>query len=121
MLIDRDRELLLGFFLADDVLIEEGPNFPGLGQWRSRGYRLSLLVVGDDLVADIDALIADVDSRAGNELLHFVLRLTTERAAQRVVSSSYHSLGNSVLDCKSLREQTRLVGIAPQRATRGAR
>ncbi len=73
MLIDRDRKLFLCLLLADDVFIEEGPDFPRLGQRWTRGYRFSLLVIGDDLVADVDALIADVDCGARNELLHFVL------------------------------------------------
>src|SRR5439155_27001759 len=90
------RELLLRLFLADHVFIEESPDFSRLGQWWTRSVRLSLLVVGDYLVTDVNALIAAVDCGAGNELLHFVLRFTAERAAQRVVSSSYHSLGNSV-------------------------
>src|SRR5439155_26063819 len=78
MLIDRDRELLLRFFLADDIFVKKGFNLAGLWQRRTRGHRLSLLVVGDDLVADVDALIADVDGRAGNEFLNFILRLAAE-------------------------------------------
>ena len=40
-----------------------------------------LLIVGNDLVADVDALVTDVNGGSGNELLYFVLRFTTERAA----------------------------------------
>jgi hypothetical protein len=93
MLIDSDSQLLLGFFLPDHVFIKEGPDLARLGKWRSRRYRLSLLVVGNDLVTDVYTLIADVYGWAGNELLNFILRFTAERAAQSVVSSSYHSPG----------------------------
>src|SRR5437879_11362159 len=96
MLIDGDRQLLFRFVLTDDVLVEEILNLARFWQRRARGYRLSLLIVGDDLVADVNALIADVNRGAGNELFYFVLRLAAKRAAQRVIGSSYHSLGNSV-------------------------
>src|SRR2546429_7225171 len=101
MLIDGDGQTLLGFVLADNVFVEKSFDLARLGQRRTRGHRLSLLVVADDLVADVDTLIADIHRGPGNELLHFILRLTAERAAQRVVSSSYHSLGNSVRDCSA--------------------
>ena len=44
----------------------------------------------DAFVADVNTFIANVDGWPGNELLHFVLRLTTERATQSVIGSSYH-------------------------------
>ena len=53
-------------------------NFTGLGKGRPSSYGLCLLIIGDDLVADIDALVADVDGRTGNEFLNFILRLTAE-------------------------------------------
>ena len=101
MLIDGDGETFLGFVLADYILIEKGFDFVGLWQGRPRGYRLSLLVIADDLVADVDALIADVDRWPGNEFLDFILRFTAERTSQRVVSSSYH-LGKLRLSCNEL-------------------
>ena len=44
--------------------------------------RLSKLFL-DDLVAEIDALVADIDPRAGDELLDLLLRLAAERAFQQ--------------------------------------
>src|SRR3989304_3229646 len=38
----------------------------------------------DDLVAEIDALVADVHAGAGDELLHLLLRLAAEGALQQV-------------------------------------
>src|ERR1043165_5998127 len=93
MLIDGHRQTLLCFVLSDDVFIEERFDFTRLGKGWTRRYRLSLLVVADDLVADVDALIADVYSGTRNEFFDLVLRLTAERTAQRVVGSSYHGLG----------------------------
>src|SRR6266404_3147493 len=96
VLIDGDRQLLLCFFLPNNVLVKKRLNLAGLRQRRSRRYRLSLLVVGDDLVTNVDTLIADVDRRSGNEFLDFVLRLAAEGTAQGVVSSSYHVWGTPV-------------------------
>ncbi len=64
VVVDRDRELLLGLFLADDVLVEELLDFLGDGQRRARAAaRLEAVVVGDDVVTDLDAFIADEDGR----------------------------------------------------------
>src|ERR1043166_1532273 len=90
MLIDGNRQTLLGFILSDYIFVEEAFDFVWFGQRRPRRHRLSLLIVADDLVADVDAFIADVNRRPGNELLHFILRLAAERTSQRVVGSSYH-------------------------------
>ncbi len=43
---------------------------------------LEAVVVGDDVVADLDALVADEDRRSGNQLPDVVLILVAERAAQ---------------------------------------
>jgi hypothetical protein len=42
-------------------------------------------VVGDDVVADLDALVADEHRRSGNQLPDVVLVLVTERAAEDFV------------------------------------
>jgi hypothetical protein len=47
------------------------------------GRRRQLLV--DDLVAEIDALVADVDAGAGDELLDLALRLAAEAAEELLV------------------------------------
>src|SRR5207253_1580926 len=40
----------------------------------------------DDLVAEVDALVADVDARSCNELLDLLLALPAERALQQVAA-----------------------------------
>jgi hypothetical protein len=47
------------------------------------GSRLELLV--DDLVAEVDALVADVDPRSRDELLDLALRLPAEAAEKLFV------------------------------------
>jgi hypothetical protein len=78
VLIDGDGQPLLGFVLSNHVLIEEAFDLTGLRQGWARRYRLSLLIVGDNLIANVDAFVADVDRGPGNELLNFILRFATE-------------------------------------------
>ena len=94
MVIDGDREGLLGRILSDDVLIEELVDFPGLGQFPAdrRLGRLAELLF-DDLVAQVDALIADVDAGAGNELLDLLLTLAAEGTLQQVATLTDASHG----------------------------
>jgi hypothetical protein len=48
------------------------------------GWRRGQLLV-DDLVAEVDALIADVDARSGDQLLDLALRLAAEAAEELLV------------------------------------
>jgi len=47
------------------------------------GRRRQLLV--DDLVAEVDALVADIDAGAGDQLLYLALRLAAEAAEELLV------------------------------------
>src|SRR6185436_2145722 len=94
VLIDRDGQTLLRFVLANDVLFEESFDLAGLGQRWPRSYRLSLLFIADNLITDVDALVADIDGGTCNEFLNFVLRFPAKRTTQRFITSSHHSPGN---------------------------
>ena len=78
MIVDRDREHLLGVVLADDVVIEgladrlRGRNI--VARFRQR----RLVFLADDIQAKLDALIANEDGRPGDELAHLVLALAAE-------------------------------------------
>jgi hypothetical protein len=55
VVVDRDGELLLGLFLADDVLVRGILDFLRHGQGRAGAVGpLEAVVVGDDVVADLD-------------------------------------------------------------------
>ena len=78
MVIDSNRERLLCAFLADHILVEEVID---LGRFRkfleSKRGRFGKFVF-EDLIAEFDALIADIDTRARDQLLDLLLCLSTE-------------------------------------------
>src|SRR5262245_60646505 len=61
---DGDGELLLGELLADHVFVEELLDLGRRGQRGARAAAVEAVVVGDDVVADLDTLVADEDRRA---------------------------------------------------------
>ena len=85
VVVDGDREHPLGGLLADHVLLEDVVDLERLREaLELEGRRRGELLV-DDLVAEIDALIADVDARAGDQLLDLALRLAAEAAEKLLV------------------------------------
>ncbi len=88
VVVDRDRELLLGLLLADHVLVEELLDLLRGGEAGAGGLPLGAAVVRDDVVADVDALVADEDGGAGDQLADVVLVLVAERAAQDLAVGS---------------------------------
>ena len=84
MVVDRDGEDLLGRLLADDEVVEELEDLPRLGQLvEDQLTGLGELLL-DDLVAQVDALVADVDARARDQLLDLLLGLPAERALEEL-------------------------------------
>src|SRR5260370_39545598 len=89
VVVHRHGENLLRAFLADHVLIEDVANLlrtrqVGLRQARLRASSRGL--VANDLVAQIDAFIADEDRWAGNQFFHFMLALAAKRAIQQLLA-----------------------------------
>src|SRR5207244_11186871 len=83
VVVDRDREDLLGPLLANDVLVERFLDLARAGQGRRRalGPRRLEHLLFDDLLAEVDALVADVDALAGDQLANLLLALPAEGAA----------------------------------------
>src|SRR5262249_57163293 len=54
----------------------------------ARLHQRGLVLLADDVHAQLDALVADEHGRSGNELAHLVLALATERAVERVLGVS---------------------------------
>ena len=75
-------EDLLGPVLPDHVLVEHGLDLGRLGEAADLLTLLLLPLLRDDVVAQLDALVADVDGGAGDQLAHLPLRLPAERARE---------------------------------------
>jgi hypothetical protein len=58
-------------------------NLDRLGQLHLGLRFVRLALLGDDVQADVDALVADVDRGAGDQLLHVPLVFIAETASQR--------------------------------------
>jgi hypothetical protein len=85
VVVNRDRELLLGGILPDDVLIEKFLHFERFGNFVRRPGGSLNLVVFQDGIANGDALVADVRPRivAGrrDQLADYVLALMAKGTA----------------------------------------
>src|SRR5205807_26986 len=75
----------LGLLLTDYVFVEDVVDLPRLGEVLDVEARRGGELLVDDLVTEIDALIADVDARTGNQLLDLALRLSAEAAEKLFV------------------------------------
>src|SRR5262249_42007714 len=85
---------LLGMVLADHIVIENLADFLRRRDAVARFYQPGLVVLADDVHAQLDAFVADVDSCAGNELAQLVLALAAERAIVRVLGIAGASLAH---------------------------
>jgi len=96
VVVYRYSQRSLRFLLAYDVVVENAVDLFGLGQVLQieRGWNGELFV--DDLVAEIYALVADVDTRACDEFLDLPLGLAAEATEELLVSvacpSHFYSL-----------------------------
>src|SRR5438093_1315341 len=83
VVVDGDRKHALRLVLSDDILVEDfvdAPRARDLGAEGPRLRRLHELFV-DDLAAEGDALVADVDALPRDELADLILALAAEGAA----------------------------------------
>jgi len=80
VVVDGHRHDALGLLLPNDVLVEEAVDLARAGQLFKTNLGRLREFFFDDLVAEIDALIADIDAGSGDELLYLLLRFPTEGA-----------------------------------------
>ena len=92
VVVHRHRQYLLGARLADDVLIEHVEDLGRLGQVAARTGGLFLQFLANDVVAQLDAFVADEHRRARDELAYLVLALAAERAVQDLAAFARSAL-----------------------------
>jgi len=85
MVVNRDRQLLLGLVLTDNVAVKERLDLRRAGQTPVRRAGLLALLVLENLLADAHALVANVRARIfrwrTDQLLHLLLRFMAEGTA----------------------------------------
>src|SRR5881628_3727752 len=86
VVVDRDGEDLLRPLLADHVLVEDVLDLGGFGERADLAALLFFPLLGDDVVAELDALVTDVHRRAGDQFADVILALPAERALQGSVA-----------------------------------
>ena len=84
VVVDGDREHALGTLLSDHVLVQNLLDLLGLGQLVAGALGALLELFPDDVIAKLDAFVADEDRWSGDQLSNFVLALSTERAIQQL-------------------------------------
>ena len=94
--VHRHRQGALGLVLTDDVVVQVGLELGRRGQLVTRG--LDRLHPGefvpDDVVAQVDAFVADEHRRPGDELLDLVLALAAERAVEGFFAAGAFFVGH---------------------------
>jgi hypothetical protein len=86
VVVDGDGEGALRLFLRDDVVVQDRVDVTRARKVVEVELRGSGELLVDDLVAEVDALVADVDPRPCDELLDLPLTLAAETAEQLLVA-----------------------------------
>ncbi len=86
VVVDGDRERPLRLVLGDDVVVEARVDLLRTRERLEIEMRGSRELLVDDLVTEIDALVADVDAGTGDQLLDLALALAAKGAQQLLVS-----------------------------------
>ena len=85
MIVDGDREHLLGVVLADDIVVEHLADFPRRRNAVARFDQRGRVLLADDIHGQLDAFVANEDDRPRDELARLVLALAAERAMERIL------------------------------------
>ncbi len=82
VVVDRDGQRLLRALLADDVLVQDLLDLVRLRELVPRPLGAVFQLFPNDVVAELDALVAHEHRRTGDQLADLVLALSTEGAVQ---------------------------------------
>src|SRR3546814_9576809 len=96
MVVHRNRQITLGRILPYDIAIEEGFDFLRCGQFvADRIASRFLALFDDDVIAQVDAFIANKDRGSGDELPNLVLALIAKRTMQYFIDRKSTRLNSS--------------------------
>ena len=84
VVVYRDRQHFLGAALADDVFIEDLENFMGNGQAAFGIFAAFMDLFTNDVVTQVNALIADEDRRTCDQFSYFMLAFAAKRAIKQL-------------------------------------
>ena len=85
VVVHRDREHPLGVVLADHVVVQHLADLARRRHAIARLHQVRLVLLADDVHAELDAFVADEHRRPGDELAHLMLGLAAERAIEGVL------------------------------------
>src|ERR1700684_188965 len=97
VVVDGDREHLLGVALADHIVVQDLADFLRGRNPVARLHQRGFVLLTNDVHAELDAFVANEDRRARDQLANFVLALAAERAIQRVLGVAGANLTHSYL------------------------
>jgi hypothetical protein len=92
VVVHRHRQGFLGTRLTHDVLIQHVHDLARLGQVAARAGGLLLELFADDVIAQLDAFVADEHARARDQLADLVLALAAEGAVQDLAAFAASAL-----------------------------
>ena len=97
VIVDGDREHLLGVALADHVIVEDLADFLRGRDAVARLHQRGFVFLPDDVHAQFNAFVADEYGGTRDQFADFMLALATERAIQRVLGVARADLTHSYL------------------------
>ena len=95
VVVHRDREHPLGVLLADHVVVEHLADLLRRRHAVARLDEVRLVLLADDVHAQLDAFVADEHGRARDQLADLVLALAAERAVEGVLGVAGLAHGHS--------------------------
>jgi hypothetical protein len=95
MVVDRDREDLLGRVLPDHIIVEHLADFGRRGDAVASLDERRLRFLADDVVAQLDAFVADENGWARDQLPDLVLRFAAVRTVEGALAVAAWKRGDS--------------------------
>src|SRR4029077_9136732 len=94
VVVDGNREHALGVALADHVVVEDFADVLGRGHTVARLDQRGLMLLTDNIHAELDALVANEAGRPGDQLADLMLALAAERAVERILRVAAAGFGH---------------------------